>query len=372
MNIGLYISELLYEHNFVVLPGIGEFSTKYIPARFIPEERKIESPTKISQFNPDSISQASLLASFIAQKEQKSFFEATQHIAQFVDKMRNDLAEGRQVVLDRLGVFFHDPEGNMVFEPDQTVNYLAESAGLGVINEPAKPTTVLEELSPQIVETHQEKSMAPQVEEVPIPELHHAIDSPTEEIPVFDTPKEVLTNTSQPSQATFAPSVQSAGKLPTAIKWIAWLLVPVIIIIIFLAFNWRFIFGDNRQPAPRTADTHIAQPAQAEIVPEAEDPLAAEPATAVEPTPVAAQAATYDPAKQYFYIVVGSFQSLDVANQMVLDLNRRNPGMARIFMQTSDGFHRVSFGFYSTESEANAKLSYVRENINREAWILYR
>lgn len=372
MNIGLYISELLYEHDFVVLPGIGEFSTKYIPARFIPEERKIESPIKISQFNPDSISQASLLANFIAQNEQKSFFEASQHIAQFVNEMRNDLAEGRQVVLDRLGVFFMDADGNMVFEPDRTVNYLAESAGLGVISEPAKPATVVEEVHPQSVETHQDESIAAQVQEVPEPELHHAIDSPTEEIPVVDTPEEVLTHSGQPSQATIAPSVQSADKLPTAIKWVALLLVPIIIIIIFLAFNWRFIFGDNRQPAPRVAETQLAQPAQAEIIPEAEDPLATEPATAVEPTPVAAQAATYDPAKQYFYIVVGSFQSLEVANQMVLDLNRRSPGMARVFMQTPDGFHRVSFGFFPTESEANAKLSYVKENINRDAWILFR
>jgi len=372
MNIGLYISELLYEHNFVVLPGIGEFSTKYIPARFIPEERKIESPTKISHFNPDSISQASLLAGFIAQKEQKSFFEAAQHIAQFVDEMRNTLAEGRQVVLDRLGVFFLDPDGKMVFEPDRTVNYLADSAGMGVITEPAKPTTVVEELNPQSVDTAKHESIEPQVQEIAGHDLHHSLDSLKEEISAVKTPEEVLTNSMQTSQVAIAPSVQSAVKLPTAVKWIAWLLVPFIIIIIFLAFNWRFILGDNWLPAPRIADTHLAQPTQAEIVPAIEDALATEPVTAVEQTPVAVQAAAYDPAKQYYYIVVGSFQSLDVANQMVSDLNRRSPGMARVFMQTRDGFHRVSFGFYLTESEANARLSYVRENINREAWILHR
>ena len=372
MNIGLYISELLFEHNFVVLPGIGEFSTKYIPARFIPEERKIESPTKISHFNPDSISQASLLASFIAQKEHKSHFEAAQLITQFVDQMRNDLAEGRQVVLDRLGVFFLDSEGKMLFEPDRTVNYLAESAGMGVITEPAKPTAVVEELNSQSVEADTHDSIAPQVQEITGAELHHPIDPSMEEIPVVNTPEEVLPNSGQTNQVANASSVQSAVKLPAAVKWIAWLLVPIIIIIIFLAFNWRFIFGDSRLPAPRTADTHIAQPAQAEIGPTAEDTLATDPATTVEQAPVAAQAAIYDPAMQYFYIVIGSFQSLDVANQIVSDLNRRYPGMARVFMQTGDGFHRVSFGFYPTESEANARLSYVQENISREAWIFYR
>lgn len=80
----------------------------------------------------------------------------------------------------------------------------------------------------------------------------------------------------------------------------------------------------------------------------------------------------YDTAKQYYYIVVGSFQSIEVASQMAEELNRRRPGMSRVFMQTPGGFHRVCFGFYATEDEAIANLQYVKDNINPEAWILFR
>ena len=105
MKLGKYISELLFENDFVILPEIGEFSTKYIPARFVPELKKVESPSKVIAFNENNKTGGGLLTEYIARKENITSPESKEFVSNFVAEMQNSLKSGKKVELERVGVF---------------------------------------------------------------------------------------------------------------------------------------------------------------------------------------------------------------------------------------------------------------------------
>jgi hypothetical protein len=166
MKIGKYISELLFENDFVILPQLGEFSTKYIPAKFIPELKKVESPSKIITFNDKNKSGGGLLTEYIARKEGISSQEAKEFVSNFVAEMQNSLKSGKKVELENIGFFSLDPSGQIIFDPDRSINYLNDAAGLTSVKEPAKKSEeeAKSELDKVLEEVQQPVPPAPSAE----------------------------------------------------------------------------------------------------------------------------------------------------------------------------------------------------------------
>lgn len=138
MKIGQYISDLLFENDFVILPDMGEFSTKYIPAKFIPELKKVESPSKVISFNEKNKTGGGLLIEYIAKKEDISNQQAKEFISKFTNEMKNSLLNGKKVDLEKVGSFIMSEEGKLIFDPDTSINYLSESMGMPSVKEPEK------------------------------------------------------------------------------------------------------------------------------------------------------------------------------------------------------------------------------------------
>lgn len=378
MKIGTYISELLFDHEHVILPGFGEFSTKYIPARFIPEEKKIESPSKLISFDAEKKEGETPLLGYMAAKEFKDPEQIKKFIGDFVSEINETLTSGQKVQLERVGVFSKDADGRISFDPDRSINYLADSAGMGAISEPAKITTppfvapapVYE--APPLVETPEPESEP--VTEVSQPEKTEEPAEPAPE-PVFMQEEEpVIPN--EPVSEVKEPARQD---LPAVIKWLAWVIIPLLVIIIILAFNWSFIFGKrSKAPAPRPQTETIApppavsQPAEAPAA-ETERPAATEATSATTAAPAAATAAAKPEAgRKVYYIVVGAFQDEAQANRYVEELKGKGANQASVFMKTGTGFHRVAYAFYYDLTEAEAQLPRVQQNVNSSAWILQR
>lgn len=375
MKIGTYISELLFDHESVLLPGIGEFSTKYIPARFLPEEKKIESPKKVIAFNAEKKEGDTPLIAHIAGKELKDLSQVKEYLEDFVREIRETLSSGQKVQLERVGVFSQDADKNLVFDPDLSINYLADAAGLGTISEPAKatvPPPPVEEPEPiQVTETPEE----PGVEE---PRREEVIPEPVPE-PVMEKKEETAPKTAEPAPVHSAPAEPIPQDLPRAIKWLAWAIIPFLVILIILAFNWRFIFGKKSQaPAPRTQTEAVAPAAETEPAAETAAPETASPEvkpaeTAPAPAPAASQApAQPAPGQKTYYIVVGAFQDEAQANRLVNDLKGKGASQAQVFMTTSTGYHRVCYAFFTNLADAEAALPRVQQEVNPSAWILHR
>ncbi len=382
MKIGTYISELLFDHEHVILPGFGEFSTKYIPARFIPEEKKIESPSKIIAFDAAKKEGDTPLIGHIAAKEHKDTEDVKKFVDEFVSEIRETLNSGQQVELEKVGVFSLDAEGQFAFQADKSINYLAESVGMGAISEPPKVSPVA--------------SPPPPVS--PVPEEPAIMETPSPE-PVTEEPepevKEEVTQTAVPEPAPKptketnkpaapVPAAQEPVKqeLPPAIKWLAWVIIPFLVILIILAFNWNFIFGKKSQTPAARPQTETAAPAPAQEQPAEAPPQSPETEEAAisatvsqpasTPQPTTAAPAQPEAGRRAYHIVVGAFQNEAQANRFVEELRGKGASQASVFMKTNTGFHRVSYAFYYDLAEAEAALPRVQQEVNSTAWILPR
>jgi hypothetical protein len=131
VNVAHYISELLFRHDCVVVPGFGGFVSTYAPARIHPARHTFLPPGKQIVFNKHLQQNDGLLAQAIATETPCSFDEAMEGIRVFVDAVTVQLKEGKKSELHNLGTLSLDPEGNTSFESYPEINYLVDSFGLG-------------------------------------------------------------------------------------------------------------------------------------------------------------------------------------------------------------------------------------------------
>jgi hypothetical protein len=137
VNIDIYISELLYTNDCVILPGFGGFVANVKNAFLNPAHSTFSPPTKRIAFNAGLKTNDGLLAHYICQREGITFNEAVQRIQRFVDYCFEHLNSNKKLVFEKIGELHFDKEKNIQFEPDQSVNYLISSFGLTAIHSPA-------------------------------------------------------------------------------------------------------------------------------------------------------------------------------------------------------------------------------------------
>lgn len=125
-----YISELLYEHECVVVPGFGGFIGNYSPARIDPVKHLFEPPGKNILFNKGLVQNDGLLAHHISQSQNVSYTTALEYIAKEVKHIQSTLQQHKRIALDSIGLFYTDEHGALLFQPDGKVNYLPEAFGL--------------------------------------------------------------------------------------------------------------------------------------------------------------------------------------------------------------------------------------------------
>lgn len=131
MKIDRHISALLYEHDCVIVPELGGFVCNYSPAKIHPLQHSFSPPSKTITFNSSLKNNDGLLANHISFAEKKSYGEANNIIRSFVVKSNEELRGGKKVLIEEVGALFLDKEKNIQFDPDDSVNYLSASFGLG-------------------------------------------------------------------------------------------------------------------------------------------------------------------------------------------------------------------------------------------------
>jgi len=125
-----YISELLFTHDCVIVPGFGGFVCTYAPAKIHPAQHVFTPPSKQVFFNKHLQNNDGLLVNAIATAVPCSFGDAQKDVNAFVAAIQNEIKQGRKVELPHLGTLSVDPEGNVSFENAPDVNFLVEAFGL--------------------------------------------------------------------------------------------------------------------------------------------------------------------------------------------------------------------------------------------------
>lgn len=129
-NIELYISELVNNHDCVIIPGLGAFIAQPTSADIHPITHKFTAPGRTLGFNAQIKVNDGLLASEISVRQGVSFQEANTFIEEFVKKIATSLSLYKHYTFTGIGRFFYNLEGKLEFEPDYLVNFSSDSFGL--------------------------------------------------------------------------------------------------------------------------------------------------------------------------------------------------------------------------------------------------
>ncbi|MBL0342154.1 MAG: hypothetical protein IPP71_15300 [Bacteroidetes bacterium] len=136
MKIDNYISELLYDHDCVIVTDLGGFIANHKPASINPALHVIHPPSKKLAFNSSLKNNDGLLASHISQREALNYSEANEVIREYVKEALANFKNGQKLKIEKVGLLYLDNESNVQFVPDQNVNYLISSFGLSALHSP--------------------------------------------------------------------------------------------------------------------------------------------------------------------------------------------------------------------------------------------
>lgn len=322
-----YIIDLVQNNNRVIIPGFGAF----IVAR---EKGLTILFNNFLQFNDG------LMANYVAQKEEIEVDLAIERIEQFVSSMQSQLTQTGAYTLPGLGNFSSDSMGAIRFEQQQAETVESTPSASKQPHE-----DVLLHFDPQ-----------PEHSAVDTSEEHRAWNTPSSHQilsdPLIELQPEVpKNNTTKPKAHRHKSKKTKTRKTPVFI-----LIGMVLVIAVVFSV---FYFGGkdpnkSKHPAPTSTDS-IPAIAEQSIISESQ----AKPAT-----PAPSQVAT----RAGFHIVVGSHQTEQSANAMVVKLQQKGYPRAQWLLRGKR--YLVSIDSAPTSVEADRIQEEILDRDRIESWII--
>tara|TARA_R110002072_G_scaffold22615_1_gene79447 strand:- start:287179 stop:288120 length:942 start_codon:yes stop_codon:yes gene_type:complete len=130
MQLSVYINDLLYRYECVIIPGFGAFLTQYRSAIIDDDTHTFYPPGKVLSFNKQLQTNDGLLANYVASVENISYEAALQQIRNFTGKLSLRLSEKETITLAGIGEFFLNNENSVQFIPSEKENFSTASFGL--------------------------------------------------------------------------------------------------------------------------------------------------------------------------------------------------------------------------------------------------
>ena len=140
-----YISNLLYIHDCVIIPGFGGFVGNKKSAYIHPVSGIIYPPSKALLFNKNLIQNDGLLTTHIAKEEELDLSEITNLIEGFVQGIQKELKNRSAFKLQKVGTFTRGNEGNISFTQDKNYNYNLASFGMEANHKSKKVERIISE-----------------------------------------------------------------------------------------------------------------------------------------------------------------------------------------------------------------------------------
>ena len=132
-KLDIHISELLYDHECVIVPDLGGFLSSYSPARIHDAQHMVMPPSKKIAFNVFLRQNDGLLANYLVRTERVSYPEALRDIENYVELCNRELNAGKKFVIEKVGTLTRDMESNIQFEAFNNVNFLKDSFGFSPV-----------------------------------------------------------------------------------------------------------------------------------------------------------------------------------------------------------------------------------------------
>ena len=131
-NLDVYIEDLIFKHNCVIIPEFGAFVSNRKAAE-LASDKSFSPPQKELTFNSRLTYNDGLVAKHISEVERSSYEEAQEYIKSVVNRWRQDLALGMEVRLANIGKFTKGTDNNIIFTSLSKENYLTDSFGMSSV-----------------------------------------------------------------------------------------------------------------------------------------------------------------------------------------------------------------------------------------------
>lgn len=310
MKIEQYISQLLYRHQCVTVPGFGAFLTEIQSAHLHENTHSFYPPKKLISFNSHLKNNDGLLANHIAQSEKTSYENAVASIESEVVIWNSILQVNERFTLKNVGELFLNSEKNLVFTPSENINYLKESFGLNSFVSPA----VKREEYKQIVEELEE--------EVPT---------------IAFTPEKRESRSYLKYAAIFVMALGVAGTV-----------------------GYK-LFQNHVEQQTLIVETAVQKQVQTKI----------QEATFLIENPMPSVTLTVKEEKLDYHIVAGVFRSQENADKVYNELLAAGFKARRIKANRHGNFP-VLYGSYATYAEAQQAMKNIHQSTNKEAWLMVK
>jgi len=322
MKIEEYISDLLFEHDCVIVPDFGGFVCNYGSAAIDPVKHLFEPPAKRILFNKGLTRNDGLLAHHVSAKLKMSYTGALKYIAGEVKRFKEDIQKDKRLALDNIGLLYTDEKGSLLFQQDNKVNYLADSYGLSAFYH--LPVSANAENQTNVIPIHSErKKLRPYAVAATITVLIASAfyftmldKQPNLRFSSFD-----FFAKREAPQYAFSPSIYKELPKPVA---------------------------EESVSLPATVST----PA----------PTAPVPVVPIKAVPITASTSIYS-------VIVGSFSIKENADNLVAQCTKQNMNVA-IVGKTPQGLYMVGYGNYVSHDAAATERDNLRKGIFKDAWVV--
>jgi nucleoid DNA-binding protein len=327
MDIKTYIKDYLLVNDGIIIPGFGGFITEDESAVFDSTENVFLPPSKKLQFKPDFSYNDDSFAQFIAQNESIELNAAIEKLDKFVVNLKTQLKNKKSVTIEDIGTFSLSAKDEIRFEQDKKTNFLADSFGL---------------------------------------------------------------NSVKTGRIADKKELVAKNKAPRSTKSLKRILVfagSFIIIAVLLIFAWDFtngfsdlsLFSSNLQTETTpTTETPTKSVEYLDSIARA-DSIKATINKTIDVTTGKKEALFYTDQKKdseksipefsKFYIIAGSFQSLNKAEIFSKELNKK--GYSTEIIHSDNNLFRISIASYTSEGAALKELYKLRTNPEiKQVWIL--
>ena len=308
------ISELLFVRDTVVVPGLGAFVRHEISAKVDEETNRFVSPSCEVGFDANHREDNDLIINYIAERNDWNKTRANQQLMLFVTDTFDKLKKGEKVVLERIGTLSYNSDNELVFEPDNTVNYNPDSFGLHDFNWVA---TENEEVRKETMQKAEEK------------------------------------NDAEPEE--------DSVKVEKGV----WVIMLALALVLSGWFYYKvFLHKDDYKEQYAETQTQASEaPSEGglteEKIAEMVDRMIREELS---------KPYYETPRKDTIRIIAGCYDQVDFAQRVVISL--RNKGFPNAFMEQHGERWFVAYDRYHTEEEAYAALREIRESGKGKGWIL--
>lgn len=343
-----HISELLYHHDCVILPGIGGFIIHFNEGEYQRSSSRLLPPARRVSFNGLLTSDDGLLIQHICQQENMDYAAGKEIFKTFASHLMNEAATTAGARLEGIGTFRLSLEKKLIFTPATEANFLESSFGLTPVQalhfRPVKETAA------------RERTMKPRVDRLPSGK-HEKTPAPVRWTVITTVPIILFLLWGILFPVSFQHTYTSYSGLLTDL-FIEKPANPGNTVNLAGAESWMDIFGlETIGPLQPIGSKEITVQSVTEH-PEIKE------APAVHPDFFSSL-----PAAMAYYVIGGVFRSEENAQRYVDALNALGY-RSKLVGTNGQGHHRVCYDSFATWKEAEDFLAIIKAGENPSAWIL--